>query len=43
MMFDFQNKNVVFLLKSFELGGAEKQALFFANYLKNISAKVSQN
>ena len=35
MMFDFQNKNVVFLLKSFELGGAEKQALFFANYLKN--------
>ena len=33
--FSFNNKNVVFILKSFALGGAEKQALYLANYLKN--------
>ncbi len=30
-----ENKNIVFILKSFHLGGAEKQALFLANYLQN--------
>lgn len=29
-----QKKNIVIILKSFVLGGAEKQALFLANYLK---------
>lgn len=32
--FHFENKNVIILLKSFALGGAEKQALFLANYLQ---------
>ncbi|KGL63231.1 glycosyltransferase, GT4 family [Polaribacter sp. Hel1_85] len=31
----FQNKKIIFLLKSFTLGGAEKQALNFAAYLQN--------
>lgn len=34
-MFQFQSKNIVILLKSFVLGGAEKQALSLANYLQN--------
>lgn len=33
--FNFNNKNIIILLKSFVLGGAEKQALFLANYLQN--------
>jgi len=32
---NFQSKNIVFILKSFSLGGAEKQALFLAQYLQN--------
>lgn len=35
MKFELHNKSVVFLLKSFVLGGAEKQALFLAGYLQN--------
>ena len=39
--FNFKNKNVVILLKSFVLGGAEKQALFLASYLeKNLKCNV---
>ncbi len=33
--FEFHHKNVIILLKSFVLGGAEKQALFLANHLTN--------
>lgn len=32
--FSFEKRNVVILLKSFVLGGAEKQALYLANYLE---------
>lgn len=35
MRFYFENKNVIFLLNSPELGGAEKQALTLAGYLQN--------
>lgn len=35
MRFELHNKSVIFLLKSFVLGGAEKQALFLAAYLQN--------
>ena len=39
--FNFKNKNIIILLKSFTLGGAEKQALFLANYLqKNYNCTV---
>ena len=31
----FRNKNIIILLKSFTLGGAEKQALFLASHLQN--------
>jgi len=33
--FSFQSKNIVILLKSFVLGGAEKQALYLASELQN--------
>ena len=33
--FGFQNKNIVLLIKSGVLGGAERQALGLANYLIN--------
>lgn len=33
--FNFEDKNVIILLKSFALGGAEKQALYFAKYLQD--------
>ncbi len=33
--FQFENKNIIILLKSFVLGGAEKQALFLASHLQN--------
>lgn len=35
MPFELKNKNVIFLLNSPELGGAERQALFLAGYLQN--------
>lgn len=35
MSVTFQNKNIVFLLKSPQLGGAERQALSLAGYLQN--------
>ena len=34
-MFNFSNKNIIILFKSFVLGGAEKQGLYLANYLQN--------
>jgi hypothetical protein len=35
------NKNIVIIIKSFVLGGAEKQALFLANHLeKNLKCNV---
>jgi len=34
-LYDFNSKNIVIILKSFVLGGAEKQALFLAQYLQN--------
>tara|TARA_R110002072_G_scaffold33696_18_gene101901 strand:- start:4082 stop:5227 length:1146 start_codon:yes stop_codon:yes gene_type:complete len=40
--FNFENKNIIILLKAFSLGGAEKQALFLANYLqKNYNCTVN--
>tara|TARA_R110002074_G_scaffold312785_1_gene483480 strand:+ start:939 stop:2084 length:1146 start_codon:yes stop_codon:yes gene_type:complete len=40
--FNFENKNIIILLKSFALGGAEKQALFLASYLqKNYNCNVN--
>ena len=33
--FRLENKNVIILLKSFALGGAEKQALYLANHLQS--------
>jgi len=40
--FDFHNKNVVILIKDAILGGAERQALGFAKYIKdNFNCKVS--
>jgi len=33
--FNFQFKNIILILKSFVLGGAEKQALYLAQYLQN--------
>ena len=39
--FGFQNKNIVLLIKSGVLGGAERQALGLANYLINkLNCKV---
>lgn len=35
MAYKLEHKSVVILLKSFALGGAERQALFLANYLQN--------
>lgn len=35
MSFSFKNSNVIFLLKSPELGGAERQALTLAGFLQN--------
>lgn len=35
LKFELHNKSIIFLLKSFDLGGAEKQALFLAGYLQN--------
>lgn len=35
MAYKLAHKNIIILLKSFALGGAEKQALFLANYLQN--------
>jgi len=34
-MSNFHSKNIIFILKSFVLGGAEKQALYLAQYLQN--------
>jgi glycosyltransferase involved in cell wall biosynthesis len=35
MKISFENKNIIIILKSFTLGGAERQALHLANYLQN--------
>ena len=41
MAFHFNNKNIIFLLASPELGGAERQALTLAGYLQNnLNCKV---
>lgn len=34
-MFNFKNKNVLFILNTFDLGGAERQAISLANHLQN--------
>jgi len=34
-MFTFENKNVIFIIKVFDLGGAERQCLALADYLQN--------